>query len=128
MILEANRYSESPSVKVRLKEKKYFNLWLDWTGTVSEVLIFLNIIDTIYGIDSMKTAIMKNDLMKSGLPKVHSKKLKKGVWTKSVWDHSTKLLFNEYCVKFNASMPCEIDWNFLRDCFSLRGHKHLHSC
>lgn len=55
MILDANRHSESSSVKMKLKEKKHFNLCLDWMGTVSEFLIFLSIIDTMYGIDSMKT-------------------------------------------------------------------------
>lgn len=75
MILDANRHSESSSIKMKLKEKKHFNLCLDWMGTVSEFLIFLSIIDTMYGIDSMKTTTMNNGLMKSCLPKVHSKKL-----------------------------------------------------
>lgn len=74
LILAANRHAESSSVKMSLKEKQHFNLWLNWTGTVSEFLRFLTTIDTKYGVDSMKTAIMNNDLMKFSLPKVHSKK------------------------------------------------------
>lgn len=71
MILAANRHADSSSVKMRLKEKQRFNLWLDWAGTGSEV--FLSTIDTMYGVDSMKT-IMNNDLMKFSLSKIDLKK------------------------------------------------------
>lgn len=74
MILAASRHTEPASIKMRLKEKQHFNLWIDWTGTASEFLMFWSIIDTMYGVDSMKIAIMNNDLIKSSLPKVHSKK------------------------------------------------------
>lgn len=74
MILAAKRHAECSSVKMKLKEKQHFNLCLDWTGTLSEFLMFLSIIDTMYGVDSMKTAIMNYDLLKSSLPKIHSKK------------------------------------------------------
>lgn len=48
---------ESSSVKTRLKEEQHFNLVLHWTGTVSEFLGFLAVIDTMYSVDSMKTLL-----------------------------------------------------------------------
>lgn len=74
LILPANWDAESSSVKIRLKEKQYFNLCLDWISTVSEFLTFLAIIDTMYSVDSMKTLLSWIMILwKASHPKVHPK-------------------------------------------------------
>lgn len=74
LILPANWDAESSSVKIRLKEEQHFNLVLHWTGTVSEFLGFLAIIDTMYSVDSMKTLLpWIMILWKASHPKVHPK-------------------------------------------------------
>ena len=130
LILPENWDTEFSSVKIRLKEKQHFNLSLEWTSTVSEFLRFFAIIDTMHSVDSMKILLSWIMILcKAGHLKIHPKeKHQKEIWTNNAQDHNIKLLSNEYGVKFKASILCKIDWNFLRDCFSLHGHKHLHNC
>lgn len=74
MILEANRHSESSSVKMRLKEKKT----LQFMARLDRYSIWVfNIFEyNRYHVWSWfnENAIMNYDLMKSSLPKAHSKK------------------------------------------------------